>query len=216
MQKKHELTMMEVSKKIKRKQILCDVSFHAASGEIVGFKGENGSGKTMLFRVTAGLIFPDKGRVLYDGKQLWKDADPVIGLMIENSSLFPDLTGYENLASLASIRKVIGAEEIKKAITKVGLDPEDGRLFKEYSLGMKQRLMMAQVIMENPEILILDEPTNGLDPDGKKLFLDLICEEASQGKIVLLSTHIEEDLAQICHRIYHVSNKTVSEMKEGL
>lgn len=215
MENKHELTMLEVSKKIKRKQILTDVSFHAASGEVVGFKGENGSGKTMLFRIIAGLIFPDKGTVLYDGKILWKEIDPLVGIMIENASLFPELTGFENLEALASIRKQIGGEAIKDAIAEVGLDPEDGRLFREYSMGMKQRLMMAQAIMENPEILILDEPTNGLDPDGKQLFLDLIRKEAERGKMVLLSTHIESDLAQICDRVYLVSNRTVSEMKEG-
>ena len=207
----HTLELNHVSKHIRRKEILRDVSCRMESGKITGFRGENGSGKTMIFRTIAGLIYPDSGEILYDGKKLWKETEPVMGITIENAALFPELTGKENLLSLVSIRKRTSEKEVTEAIRRVGLDPDDHRFFREYSLGMKQRLLIAQAIMEDPDILALDEPTNGLDPDGRELVIGIIRDMAKKGKIVLLSTHIKEDMDQICDRIYLVADHTVTE-----
>ena len=152
----------KVSFGYENQQVIKDLSFQVQEGEYVCVVGENGSGKTMLMRVIAGLVSPSSGQLLFDGKNR-VDADPNIGIMIENASLYPELSGRENLRLLASIRKRATNEEIDQAIRRVGLEPEDKRTFRKYSLGMKQRLMLAQAIMEQPEVLLLDEPTNAID-----------------------------------------------------
>lgn len=201
----HSLELKNISKSIKNQPVLKDISFKLESGEIVGFVGDNGSGKTMLFRAVCGLISPTQGEILFDSKPIGGQNRPSIGITIEHVSLFPDLTAFQNLKFLADINKRIGPKEIKSAISAVGLDPENPKPFKKFSLGMKQRLLLAQAIMENPDILLLDEPTNGIDKDGVQLFYNIAKESAEKGAIVMIASHYTSDITALCHRCYHVA-----------
>ena len=196
--------MLEIENLIKTfgtQTVISDISMTLVSGKIYGLVGRNGSGKTMLMRVIAGLVNPSSGQLLFDGKNR-VDADPNIGIMIENASLYPELSGRENLRLLASIRKRATNEEIDHAIRRVGLEPEDKRMFRKYSLGMKQRLMLAQAIMEQPEVLLLDEPTNAIDRKGVELVHQIMSEEAQRGAIVLLASHVDYDIRSLCSRVF--------------
>ena len=193
------LTVQNISKTIKKRAILCDVSGEFESGKVYGFIGRNGSGKTMLFRAISGLIKPDRGEIILDGKRLHHDMDvlPSLGMIIENADMYPGLTGKKNLVYLAKIKGIATENDICNAITRVGLDPDDKRTYRKCSLGMKQRLKIAQAIMEKPDIIILDEPTNGLDEDGVKLLHNIVSEEKKRGALILLSSHNKEDIEQL-------------------
>ena len=187
------LEIENLTKTFGTQTVISDISMTLVSGKIYGLVGRNGSGKTMLMRVIAGLVNPSSGQLMFDGKNR-VDADPNIGIMIENASLYLELSGRENLRLLASIRKRATNEEIDQAIRRVGLEPEDKRTFRKYSLGMKQRLMLAQAIMEQPEVLLLDEPTNAIDRKGVELVHQIMNEEAQRGAVVLLASHVDYDI----------------------
>lgn len=190
--------------KIIRKQVVLDnINLNIEQGKIYGFVGSNGSGKTMLFRAICGLIKPTKGYIKIQGETLHKDISfpREVGVIIESPGFWDHLTGFENLKLLANIKNIIGNEEIKFALERVGLKKDDTREFKKYSLGMKQRLAVAQAIMESPNLLILDEPTNALDEDGVKLIRNIILEENKRGATVLIASHNKED-------IYTLADKT--------
>lgn len=208
----HFLELKNVSKTIDGRVII--KPFHAVleGGKVYGFVGENGSGKTMLFRLMGQLVPPTTGELLYDGFRVGKKNQPNIGVIIEHASLFPDMTGFENLEYLAGFRKRITKHEICEAIKRVGLDPADKRVFRKYSLGMKQRLLLAQAIMEKPDYLILDEAGNGLDKDGQVLLHDIIREEAERGAVVIIASHISWDISTLCDSVFYVDQ---GEIKEG-
>lgn len=207
------IQLLHYTKILKGRAVLSDVCLELERGGIYGFYGHNGSGKTMLLRAVAGLIVPTEGSVSVFGKQLnEKYAFPEnMGLIIENVGFWPDFTGMKNLQLLASVRKKIGDEEIRKTIRRVGLDPEDRRVYKKYSLGMKQRLGLAQAVMEEPELLLLDEPTNGLDDSGIEQFNTIIREEHSRGATILLASHDKEELKLLCGRTFRISDGVVAE-----
>ena len=186
-----ELIAKNISKKIGKKEILKDINLQLKNGMVYGFVGRNGSGKTMLFRALSGLMTVTSGKILLDGKELHKDMRVLdnMGIVIENAGLYPELTGFENLKLLAKLNKKIDDRQIKSAISRVGLDPEDKRTFKKYSLGMKQRIMIAQAIMETPDILMLDEPTNALDEEGVALMRNIVKEEKERGAMILIASH---------------------------
>lgn len=196
-----EVTLENITKQIGKTTVLMDICLTMKCGQIYGITGENGSGKTMLMRVIAGLVSPSTGKLLFDGKNR-ADANPNIGIMIENASLYPELSGRENLRLLASIRKQATNEDIDRAIRRVGLEPTDKRTFRKYSLGMKQRLMLAQAIMEQPDVLLLDEPTNAIDKKGVELVHQIMSEEASRGAIVLLASHVDYDIRSLCSKVF--------------
>lgn len=196
-----EVKLENITKQIGTTTILENICLTMKCGQIYGITGENGSGKTMLMRVLAGLVNPSSGQLMFDGKNR-VDADPNIGIMIENASLYLELSGRENLRLLASIRKRATNEEIDQAIRRVGLEPEDKRTFRKYSLGMKQRLMLAQAIMEQPEVLLLDEPTNAIDRKGVELVHQIMNEEAQRGAVVLLASHVDYDIRSLCSRVF--------------
>ena len=196
-----EVKLENITKQIGTTTILENICLTMKCGQIYGITGENGSGKTMLMRVIAGLVNPSSGQLMFDGKNR-VDADPNIGIMIENASLYLELSGRENLRLLASIRKRATNEEIDQAIRRVGLEPEDKRTFRKYSLGMKQRLMLAQAIMEQPEVLLLDEPTNAIDRNGVELVHQIMNEEAQRGAVVLLASHVDYDIRSLCSRVF--------------
>lgn len=205
------LDVSNVTKKIKGKIILDNINLELVSGRIYGFVGENGSGKTMLFRAISGLMRLTSGQISVDGQVLHKDISvlPGLGIIIENAGLYPELTGIDNLRQLAKINKKINDEQIKEAIIRVGLDPDDKRTFRKYSLGMKQRIIIAQAIMEKPDILMLDEPTNALDENAVNIVRDIIDEERKRGALVLIASHNKEDIKLLCDEIYRVKDGKV-------
>lgn len=207
-----ELVADKISKTIRGKLILKDISLHMYSGKIYGFVGRNGSGKTMLLRALSGLMSVDSGLITLDGKILRKDFSvlPNLGIILENASLYPNLTGMGNLTYLANLTGKIGQEEIRNSISRVGLDPEDKRTYGKYSLGMKQRLAIAQAIMEYPDIIMLDEPTNGLDEYGVDEIRQLILEEKERGALILLASHNSEDIRILVDHLYRIDGGGIS------
>lgn len=207
-----ELIIKNMSKKIRGKLILNDVNLTLESGNVYAFVGENGAGKTMLFRAASGLMKLSKGNVYLNEKKLHQDFEilPGLGIMLENAGLYPELSGFENLKLLAKIRGKIGKDEIMDWIKKVGLDPFDKKAFRKYSLGMKQRLIIAQALMEKPDILMLDEPTNALDEDGIGTIRKLILEEKERGTLVMLASHNREDIKIMADVVYSVKNGCVA------
>ena len=202
-----ELIAENVNKIIDKKIILNDVSLKLRSGMIYGFVGRNGSGKTMLFRALSGLMSIDSGTVSLDGKVLHKDFDvlPELGIMIENAGLYPQLSGFDNLKRLSSIRKKVDDNTIREYISTVGLDPDDKKPFRKYSLGMKQRLVFAQAIFEDQKILMLDEPTNAMDDSGVQMVRDILLER-KKDSIILIASHNREDIDLLADEKYRVSN----------
>lgn len=188
------------NKLIKKKEILNDINLTFESGKIYGLHGHNGSGKTMLLRAICGLILPTSGSVTVDGKTVGKDIEfpDSVGVIIENMSLIPEYTGFKNLQLLAGIKKKIGDSEIRDTLISVGLDPDDKRKVKEYSLGMKQKLNFAQAIMEKPELLLLDEPTNAMDVQTVEKVRSILAEMKEKGTLIIIASHNKEDLDALC------------------
>lgn len=185
-------------KSIKSRPILNNVSYNFEYGKIYGIYGHNGSGKTMLLRAIAGLLVPDSGSVVIDGKVLHKDMSfpPSIGIVIENMNLLPQYNAFDNLKIFGKIKKTATDEDIKTALERVGLKSD--LKVKKFSLGMKQRLNIAQAVFEKQKIILLDEPTNALDNDGVQLIYKLLKEEKERGALVVITTHHKEDLEEVC------------------
>lgn len=202
-----------VSKVIRGKTILDSISMSLEPKMAYGFYGHNGSGKSMLFRAVAGFIRPTSGAVTVFGKKIGSQISfpENMGLIIENVGFWPHYNGFDNLKMLASIKNVISDNDIKTAIKKVGLDPEEKKAYSKYSLGMKQRLGIAQAIMEKPDLLLLDEPTNALDDDGVELIRGVVGDEVKRGATVLIASHNKEDLKQLCCRFFKMSDGRLSE-----
>ena len=203
-----KLTVENLCKKIKDRVILDNINLNLESGNVYGFVGRNGSGKTMLFRAVSGLINIDSGKVMLDEKELHKDMQvlPDMGIILENAGLYSEFTGRKNLQILADIRKKITPEEVDKAIEKVGLDPSDRRTYRKYSLGMKQRLGIACAIMEEPKFLLLDEPFNALDKEGQEKLSEIIRDMRDKGSLILLSSHDKDELENLSDVIYLVDS----------
>lgn len=189
-------------KSIKSRPILNNVSYNFEYGKIYGLYGHNGSGKTMLLRAIAGLLVPDSGSVVIDGKVLHKDMSfpPSIGIVIENMNLLPQYNAFDNLKILGKIKKTATDEDIKTALERVGLKSD--LKVKKFSLGMKQRLNIAQAVFEKQKIILLDEPTNALDNDGVQLIYKLLKEEKERGALVVITTHHKEDLEEVCDVVW--------------
>lgn len=202
-------TCIEVQNVVKRfrdQVVLKNVSISFEKGQIHGIVGRNGSGKTVLFKCICGLMHPEEGVILVNGKRVGRDVDMPedIGAIIEAPGFLPNYSGYKNLRFLANIRRKIGKEEILNVLKTVGLDPESRKHVGKYSLGMRQRLGIAQAIMEDPEILILDEPMNGLDNAGVQDVRALLLELKAQGKTILLASHNHEDIAALCDTVHEM------------
>lgn len=202
-------TCIEVQNVVKRfrdQVVLKNVSISFEKGQIHGIVGRNGSGKTVLFKCICGLMHPEEGVILVNGKRVGRDVDMPgdIGAIIEAPGFLPNYSGYKNLRFLANIRRKIGKEEILNVLKTVGLDPESRKHVGKYSLGMRQRLGIAQAIMEDPEILILDEPMNGLDNAGVQDIRALLLELKAQGKTILLASHNHEDIAALCDTVHEM------------
>lgn len=200
------IKLENVSKKIKKATILDNVSLTMESGHIYGLKGKNGSGKTMLMRAICGLINTE-GTIDINGKILGKDISfpESIGVLIENPAFVSGYTGFKNLKVLASIQNRIGNEEIRSALEQIGLDPDDKRTYRKYSLGMKQKLGIAAAFMENPDIIILDEPINALDEAGANQVHEILEEHKKRGAIIIIACHDKEELEMLSDEIIEIS-----------
>lgn len=202
-------TCIEVQNAVKRfrdQVVLKNVSISFEKGQIHGIVGRNGSGKTVLFKCICGLMHPEEGVIRVNGKRVGRDVDMPedIGAIIEAPGFLPNYSGYKNLRFLSNIRRKIGKEEILNVLKTVGLDPESRKHVGKYSLGMRQRLGIAQAIMEDPEILILDEPMNGLDNAGVQDIRALLLGLKAQGKTILLASHNHEDIAALCDTVHEM------------
>ncbi|MDY3796919.1 MAG: ABC transporter ATP-binding protein [Agathobacter sp.] len=194
------ISVMNLKMNFGEEQVLKGISREFEAGKIHGIFGNNGSGKTVLMKCICGFLSPTEGRVVVDGKTIGKDVDfpENIGIIIETPGFLPGLTGIKNLKILASLKRKIGDEEIRNVIRKVGLDPDLKKPVSKYSLGMRQRLGIAQAIMEDPSILILDEPFNGLDKNGVMQMRKLIKELREDGKTIILASHNQADIDELC------------------
>lgn len=203
------------NKVIKNTTILENINIKLEKGKIYGFVERNGSGKSMLFKGICGLIKATKGKVVVSGKEIGKDVDfpENIGVLIENPGFLEHVSGFNNLKYLADIQNKINNEQIVQALEIVELNPKDKRAVKKYSLGMKQRLGIAQAIMEDPEILILDEPMNGLDKQGVRNIRDLILELKDKGKTILLASHNSDDIELLCDKVYEIDRGRIESEK---
>lgn len=196
------------SKKIKDTTVLQNITLELSGATVYGLQGPNGSGKTMLMRLISGLIRPTSGSITIDGKTLGRDFDfpPSMGLLLENPEFLSEYTGVINLKMLANIQGRIGQEEICQALLKVGLSPEDKRKYRKYSLGMKQRLGIAAAIMERPDLILLDEPTNSLDEKGTEQICELIRAECHRGALIVLASHDSKVIERVADEIYVVNS----------
>lgn len=197
-----------LSKSFKSNIIFKDINIELKSGHIYGLVGRNGTGKTVFLKTLCGILTPDTGQILFDGEETLKTTGvpKSTRALIENPDMINELTGFENLKLIASIQNTINDDRIKEVLKLVGLDNEDNKKYKNYSLGMKQKLGIAQVIMEDADFLIFDEPFNGLDDkscnDMRKIFKDL----KKQGKTIIVATHVKEDIDNLIDVLYRIDN----------
>lgn len=189
-----------VSMTFQDEEVLHDVSFAFQEGKIYGIVGNNGSGKTVLMKCICGFLRPTKGRIFVNYKEIGRDVDfpEDIGVIIETPGFLPNLTGYKNLEILASLRGKAGKERIRESVRLAGLDPDLKKHVEKYSLGMRQRLGIAQAIMEDPDLMILDEPFNGLDKKGIQQMHRLLLGLKAEKKTIILSSHSQNDIDVLC------------------
>ena len=199
------------TKKFGTQTVLNNVSLTLEDGKIYGFVGQNGCGKTVLFKSICGFIYLDRGTITVDGKVIGKDIDIITdaGIIIESPGFLPNYSAFKNLKFLTMIKDNIGDEQIKSTLISVGLDPESKKVVGKFSLGMRQRLGIAQAIMENPHILILDEPMNGLDKRGVEDIRKILMDLKKKGKLILLASHNPLDIDILCDCVYELDAGTI-------
>ena len=200
------VSVQNVSKKYGTQQVLKHVNLQCEAGRIYGLIGRNGSGKTVLLKSICGLSHPDEGEIRVWDQIVGRDVDypESLGFIIESPGFLPQESALSNLRHLASIRGKVGIQQVRDSIRLVGLDPDDRKHVGKYSLGMRQRLGIAQAIMEDPDLLILDEPMNGLDNLGVEHIRNVLMELKGKGKTILLASHFKEDIAFLCDEVYQM------------
>lgn len=208
------IEIQDVVKRFGEQTVLYHVSLSVTPGKIYGIIGRNGSGKTVLFKSICGFVLPDAGKILVRGKQVGKDVDipQGIGIIIEHPGFLRDYSGFQNLKLLARLQKKITDEKIKESIRLVGLDPEDKKKVGKFSLGMRQRLGIAQAIMESPDILILDEPMNGLDKHGVEDMRKLLVQLKEEGTTILVASHNPLDIEILCDEVYEMDAGAITKV----
>ncbi len=206
------VVMEDYTKTLHDHRVLDEINLVVERGQILGVTGRNGSGKTMLLRAMCGLIRPDKGKIMVMERELNRQRpfSDSVGLVLENIRFWKNMSGFQTLQTLAAIRNKIGKAEIRETLERVGLDPQDQRAVAKYSLGMKQRLAIAQAVMEKPALILLDEPTNALDQEGVERFRRLIIEEKTRGVTIILASHIKEDIEVLCDRVIHMEEGRIA------
>lgn len=211
-----KIEIKNVTKKFKDIAVLESVSMTLCEGKIYGFVGHNGSGKSVLLKIICAFYEPTSGEVLFDGINVIKENSypPDTRALIEKPNFLSELTGKENLLLLAQVQNKIGEKEVDEMLDVVGLQKVANKKYYQYSLGMKQKLGIAQVLMENPKIMIFDEPFNGLDDESAKKIRNILLQEKEKGKIIILATHIKEDVDILCDEIYKFNDGVV--IKENI
>ena len=209
------IDVRDVSLTIGKTQILKNISVSFEEKLIHGLIGRNGSGKTMLMKCISGFIRPTSGEVEVDGKIVGEDIDfpDDLGIIIETPGFIPYYSGYRNLRLIAGLNKKIGKDKVRESMVKVGLDPDLKRHVKKYSLGMRQRLGLAQAIMEDPKLLILDEPFNGLDKDGVVQMREYLLSYKQQGKTILICSHSAEDIDILCDTVHEMDKGNIAKIR---
>lgn len=205
-----QVELNNVTKIIKRHKVIDNISLSMHGGNVIGFHGYNGSGKTMLMRLILGLIYPTNGTVKINDQVIGKHIEfpPSVGMLIENPAFLADYSGKKNLQLLMALQEIEDRSE--DLLIRVGLDPNDQRNYKKYSLGMKQRLGIAASIIGEPDLIVLDEPTNALDENGIRLLKNIILEERSRGALVLLACHDNNFLTELSDKIYHINEGKIT------
>lgn len=200
------ISIENLSKKFGEETVLKNISHKFERGKIHGVVGFNGSGKTVLFKCICGFVLPTTGKIVVNGKCIGKDTDfpESTGIIIENPGFLPNFTGLQNLNMLADVNGYINHEKVRTAIRMVGLDPDSPKNVGKYSLGMRERLGIAQALMEEPELLILDEPFNGLDKNGVRDIYRLLLEQKDMGNTILLASHNEENIQVLCDTVCEI------------
>lgn len=199
-----------------KKTILDDVTVEFPAGQIYGLVGRNGSGKTMLMKCIAGFVRPTSGTIIIGGKlQKPRNEFPQnMGIIIETPGFLPYVSGFQNLSMLASLNKKIGAEQVRSSMRTLGLDPSLKLPVKKYSLGMKQRLGLAQAIMEQPDILILDEPFNGLDKDGVLQMRKFLQDYCTPSRLIVVASHNPEDIRILCDHVFEMEQGRLTRVEK--
>lgn len=211
-----KIEVSNVSRKLGNEEVLKNINLELEPGKIYGFIGRNGSGKTMLFRTICGFLKPDTGYVKVDGRDLYKNNEfpKDTAALLEKPNYISDLTGFENLKLLSKIKNIINDDQIMETLKLVNLENEADKKFKKYSLGMKQKLGIAGVLMEDPKIMILDEPFNGLDDESAEKIRKILLKEKEKGKLILIATHIKEDIEILGDVIYKMDKGVIKNKDE--
>ena len=207
------LEITNVGKKIGADDVLSDISLSMEKGKIYGLQGKNGCGKSMLMRVMCGLVLPSVGEIKIDGKILGKDISfpQSVGVFIEKPGFLDSYSGFQNLAMLASIKKIVDGTEVKEVLKRVGLQDVMHKKFRRYSLGMKQKLGIAAAIMEHPDMIILDEPSNALDEKSEERLWQIVREEKNRGALVIISCHAADVLEKVSDEIFKMDMGQIKE-----
>lgn len=212
---KYAVRIKNLSKSFKKEKVLKDITHDFEKGKIHGIMGFNGSGKTVMFKCICGFLKPDRGSVSVGGKEIGRDVDfpESVGVIIENPGFLPGVSGFSNLKRLASLKSLISDEEIKESMRRVGLDYMSKKKVRQYSLGMRERLGIAQAIMEDPELLILDEPFNGLDKQGAEEVCVLLKELREREKTILIAAHNMLEIEWLCDTICEMDAGQLTKIK---
>ncbi len=210
-----EIIVKDLSKKFKKVTVLENINIKFESGKIYGIVGRNGSGKSVFLKILCSFYKPTTGEILYDNVNYNSNNNfpPSVRALIENPTFFPDLTGFENLKLLSSIQNKIGDEEIIKTLDQVNLLSEKDKKYSEYSLGMKQKLGIAQVLMENPDVMIFDELFNGIEEKTVEKIRNILLELKNQNKIIIVTSHIKEDIDVLSDEVYKFDCGRVERVK---
>lgn len=211
----YPIVARDIGKRFGRHEVLRGVSLQVVAGSVAGLVGNNGSGKSVLLKCLCGLLVPDEGTVTINGRRMFKDIQcaPELGAVIEAPGFLPGRSGYRNLVSLWALNRRVPKDNIEKAIRQVGLDPMDRKGVGKYSMGMRQRLGLAQALMEDPTILILDEPLNGLDRAGVAEMYALLRALADGGRTMILASHNQADIDQLCASVYEIDAGRLTQVR---
>lgn len=198
--------IQNLSKSFRKKEVLKNISGSFHRGGIHGIIGRNGSGKTVLLKCICGFLSADTGKIIVDGREVKHSCPQDIGIILETPGFIESMSGFKNLKMIASIRNQISREDIRVVMEKVGLDPDEKKAVRKYSLGMRQRLAIAQAIMESPKLILLDEPMNGLDKNGVVEIRNILLELKKSGVTILLASHYAEDINLLCDTVWEMDD----------
>lgn len=209
------ISVENLSKRFQKNLVLDNINMKLESGNIYGFIGRNGSGKSVLLKIICGLYEPSEGKVFFDDVDIFKEnkIPPNTRALIEKPDFIPDLTGKENLELLVEIQNLVGDKEIEETLENVGLLADKDKSYGKYSLGMKQKLGIAQVLVEDPQVMIFDEPFNGIEDYTANKIRDLLLKKKNDGKLIIIASHIKEDIENLANIVYKFDDGKIKQIK---